>query len=342
MEDKLKEIGASKGSLLQSVSGWAKGLGAAKVIATQKKESPPMCYYVANTLILSKIKAALGLDKCKSFLYGAAPIKASTVEYFASLDIPILGAYGMSETTAIVTLNSNQKFNLKSVGFGVAGTDLKIDNPDEKGNGEIIFRGRNIMMGYLKNEVATKETIDSQGYLHSGDLGKVDKDGFLFITGRIKELIITAGGENIAPLIIEDHFKDNCPPCSNIMVIGENQRFLCAFITLKVDVDMTKGVPSNNLTSEARNWFKANLNVDVKTTDEAMKNDKILKFIDQSFVKTNKKAVSNAAQIKKWKLLPVDFSIAGNELTPTLKLKRKVTEKKYQALVDDMYSEARL
>ena len=170
----------------------------------------------------------------------------------------------------------------------------------------------------------------------------MDKDGFLFITGRIKELIITAGGENIAPLIIEDHFKDNCPPCSNIMVIGENQRFLCAFITLKVDVDMTKGVPSNNLTSEARNWFKANLNVDVKTTDEAMKNDKILKFIDQSFVKTNKKAVSNAAQIKKWKLLPVDFSIAGNELTPTLKLKRKVTEKKYQALVDEMYSEARL
>ena len=181
-----------------------------------------MCYHVAHSLILSKIKAALGLDKCKGFLYGAAPIKASTVEYFASLDIPILGAYGMSETTAMVTLNSNGKFDLKSVGTAVGGIEVKIDNPDEKGNGEIIFRGRNIMMGYLKNEAATKETIDSQGYLHSGDLGKVDKHGFLFITGRIKELIITAGGENIAPLIIEDNFKEACPPCSNIMVIGEN------------------------------------------------------------------------------------------------------------------------
>lgn len=128
----------------------------------------------------------------------------------------------MSETSAIVSAMNNDKFNLKSVGYGLQGVDLKIDNPDEKGNGEIIFRGRNIMMGYLKNDQATRETIDPQGYLHSGDLGKVDEKGFLFITGRIKELIITAGGENIAPLIIEDIFKDFCPPCSNIMVIGEN------------------------------------------------------------------------------------------------------------------------
>ena len=151
----------------------------------------------------------------------------------------------------------------------------------------------------------------------------------MYITGRIKELIITAGGENIAPLIIEDNFKEFCPPCSNIMVIGENQKFLCAFITFKVDVDMTKGIPSNNLTSDARNFFKNTLNVEVKTSDEACSNDKIQKFIEQSFEKTNKKAVSRAAYIRKWKLLPVDFSITGNELTPTLKLKRKVTEKKY-------------
>lgn len=222
MEEKLKEIAASKPGILQSISGWAKGLGAAKVAAKQKGQSPPMCYSVANTLILQRIKSALGLDKCKGFLYGAAPIKGSTVDYFASLDIAILGAYGMSETTAIVSMNSNEKFNLKSVGCGNAGVDLKIDNPDEKGNGEIIFRGRNIMMGYLKNEQATRESIDNQGYLHSGDLGKIDKDGFLFITGRIKELIITAGGENVAPLIIEDNFKDFCPPCSNVMAIGEN------------------------------------------------------------------------------------------------------------------------
>jgi long-chain-fatty-acid--CoA ligase ACSBG len=280
-------------------------------------------------LILKRIKGALGLDQCKGFLYGAAPIKQSTVDYFASLDIPIMGAYGMSETTALVTIQSNEKFNLSSVGFALAGTDLKIDNPDDKGNGEIIFRGRNIMMGYLKNEQATRETIDSQGYLRSGDLGKIDSNGFLYITGRIKELIITAGGENVAPLIIEDSFKEFCPPCSNIMVIGDNQKFLSAIITFKVDIDMAQGIPSNNLTSEARNFFKNQLGVEIKTSEEAVKNEKIKKFVEQCISKTNAKAVSRATHMRKWTLIATDFSIAGGELTPTLKLKRKVTEKKY-------------
>lgn len=128
----------------------------------------------------------------------------------------------MSETTALVTIQTPKKFNLKSVGYPFNGVDLKISNPDENANGEVIFRGRNIMMGYLKNDAATKETIDNEGYMHSGDLGKFDNQGFLFITGRIKELIITAGGENIAPLNIEDSFKDFCPPCSNIMVSGDH------------------------------------------------------------------------------------------------------------------------
>jgi long-chain-fatty-acid--CoA ligase ACSBG len=198
------------------------------------------------------------------------------------------------------------------------------------------------MMGYLKNEPATREVFDKEGYLHSGDLGKYDDKGFLFITGRIKELIITAGGENVAPVIIEDIFKENCPPCSNIMVIGENQKYLAALITFKVDIDPIKGIPSKNLTPEAKNFFKSHLNVNLKTSDEAVTNDKVQKFISECIDKTNSKAVSRAANIRKWKLLSEDFSISGGELTPTLKLKRKVTEKKYQAFVDEMYQEAKL
>lgn len=152
MEEKLKEIGASKGKTLQSVSSWAKNLGSENIKAKANNIPPTMAFQFANIIILEKIKSALGLDKCKGFLYGAAPIKQSTIDYFASLNIPILGAYGMSETTAIVTIQCNEKFDLSSVGFCLLGTDLKIDNPDEKGSGEIIFRGRNIMMGYLKNE----------------------------------------------------------------------------------------------------------------------------------------------------------------------------------------------
>jgi len=106
------------------------------------------------------------------------------------------------------------------------------------------MRGRNVMMGYFKNEAATKEVIDSNGFFHSGDLGKIDEKGFLHITGRIKELIITAGGENIAPINIEDNFKGECSPASNIMIIGENRKFIAALITFKVDVDAATGVPT--------------------------------------------------------------------------------------------------
>jgi long-chain-fatty-acid--CoA ligase ACSBG len=118
------------------------------------------------------------------------------------------------------------------------------------------------------------------------------------------------------------------------MVIGENQKFLSALITFKVDIDMAQGIPSNNLTSDAKSFFKNQLGVEVKTSDEAVKNEKIKKFVEQAINKTNSKVVSKAANVRKWELLPTDFSISGGELTPTLKLKRKVTEKKYQKLVD--------
>ena len=157
----------------------------------------------------------------------------------------------MSETTSLMTIQGPDSFNLHSVGFQLPDTILKIDNPDpETGVGEILVKGRNVMIGYLNNEVETRKAIDENGWLHSGDLGRKDEHGFVYVTGRIKELIITAGGENIAPLVIEDAFKDLCPPCSNIMVIGDKQRFLCALITLKVNVDINTGVPSMVLTTD--------------------------------------------------------------------------------------------
>jgi long-chain-fatty-acid--CoA ligase ACSBG len=214
-------------------------------------------------------------------IYGAAPIKKTTLDYFASLDIPILGAYGMSETSAAGCISPIILFNQNSTGKVPLGMEIKISNPDEKGQGEICFRGRHVMMGYLKNEAATRETIDNQGYLHSGDLGKFDDQGFLYITGRIKELIITAGGENIAPVLLEDTFKEACPQCSNIMVIGDQQKYLVALITLKVDVDMAKGgLPTNNLTSEVKQFFKNQLNAgEVNTTEDAIANEKVQRYI---------------------------------------------------------------
>ena len=191
------------------------------------------------------------------------------------------------------------------------------------------MRGRNIMMGYLKNEDATIGTLDSQGYLKSGDKGKIDADGFLKITGRFKELIISAGGENISPVLVEDNFKLECAACSNMMMVGEQQRFMAALITFKVEVDPKSGVPSRELTAESIADFKKNVGVSITTTDEAIAEPKVSEYIKKCIEASNKKSVSRAAHIRKFKLLPDDFSIPGGELTPTLKLKRSVTVKKY-------------
>ena len=193
------------------------------------------------------------------------------------------------------------------------------------------------MMGYLNNEKATKECIDENGYFKTGDQGRLDKGGFLKITGRIKELIITAGGENVAPVPIEDNFKEECPACSNIMLLGENQRFMSALITFKVDIDMKNGLPSLNLTSEAAKYFQEMTGETFKTSEEVCNSQKVIDHINKCVLATNKRSVSKAAHIKKIKLLPMDFSQPGGELTPTMKLKRKVTEQKYVEVVNDIY-----
>jgi len=271
-------------------------------------------------------------------LFGAAPLKQTSIDYFASLDMPLFNVYGMSETTGATTIHSATNFRLDTAGFSMPGCDLKIDKPDEHGEGEICMRGRNTMMGYLKNDQATIETIDADGFVKSGDKGKIEKDGHLKITGRIKELIITGGGENIAPVPVEDNFKISCPPCSNIMMVGEMQRFMACLVTFKVDIDPKTGLPSQNLMAEASAFFKKELGLDLKTADQACKDPKVIEYVQKCIEATNKKSVSRAAHIRKFELVPVDFSIPGGELTATLKLKRKVTEKKYQALIDKMFA----
>jgi long-chain-fatty-acid--CoA ligase ACSBG len=198
------------------------------------------------------------------------------------------------------------------------------------------------MMGYLKNEKATRECMDEDGFFCTGDLGILDSKGFLRITGRIKELIITAGGENVAPVPIEDKFKENFPACGNIMLIGENRRFISALITFKVEIDMSTGLPSDSLTKESRDFLKKETGESFTKATEAIKNEKVIKSVQDAVERTNKVTVSKAAHIKKFRLLPVDFSMPGGEFTPTMKLKRKVTEKKYTKEVEEMYAEAKM
>lgn len=192
----------------------------------------------------------------------------------------------------------------------------------------------------------TKETVDSEGWMHSGDVVKIDDDhderipkpsGFVSITGRIKELIITAGGENIPPVLIEEELKAAIPALSNAMVVGDKRKFLTVLLCLQVDVDIETGVASNKLTGHALETSKE-IGSTATTTDEVQNDPKWADYFDKGVKVANEKATSRAQKIGKWCLLSTDFTEKGGELTPTLKLKRSVAADKYSPEIEAMYA----
>ena len=205
------EAGRKNTGLKKVLSTWARGVGAKHALAVQNGGgSSPLLWPIAKVL-LKKARAAVGLDKCLAMATGAAPINAGVLNFFASVNMPVLELFGMSENTGPTTMSflspNKQGWRIGSAGCPLPGTELKIvhvDGRDEMHQGEICFRGRHIMMGYMSDANKTSDAIDKDGWLHSGDTGRVDGHGMLYITGRIKELIITKGGENIAPVPVEE------------------------------------------------------------------------------------------------------------------------------------------
>ncbi|XP_058801223.1 very long-chain-fatty-acid--CoA ligase bubblegum-like [Phymastichus coffea] len=297
-------------------------------------------YTLAKHLVFNKVKATLGLDRCKIFSTGAAPLSAEIKQYFISLDIMIIDTYGMSECAAAHSIATHDSFKLASVGRTLPGFGTHLDNMDSEGEGEICMSGRHVFMGYLNDPEKTKEAKDENHCLHSGDLGKMDADGFLYITGRIKELVITAGGENIPPVRIEQQLKKECHAISNAMLIGDRRKYLTMLVTLKTEVNVETGEPLETLTKESVDWAKS-LGSQVKTIKEVVDNEDpiIHRGIQDAINRANTKAISNAQRVQKFKVLPHDFSLPTGELGPTLKLKRNVIVNKYADLIEDMYKE---
>jgi long-chain-fatty-acid--CoA ligase ACSBG len=229
-------------------------------------------------------------------------------------------------------------FRLGSAGQNFLGVRTVIDNPDNEGNGEILMDGRHVFMGYLHMEEQTKETIDDKGRLHSGDIGRQDKDGFLYITGRIKELLITAGGENVPPIPIEDRLKSELPAVSNCMLIGDKRKFLSMLITMKTEVTEDTQEPTSKLSPVALQWARS-LGSDATTVIDVQHDVILLRAIQTAINHVNKSSTSRAQNIQKWCVLPRDFSVAGGELGPTLKLKRSVVENLYRHTIDQFYEE---
>lgn len=340
MEETIKAIGKNNKGIKKMLADWAKSKGSeaheAYQIGGSKKY--PDGYNVAKMVVFDTIKRQLGFDRLEFAVSGAAPIKKSTIDYFGSLGINIVEVFGMSETTGLHTIGLNYYNRVGSVGTTGIGTETIILNDpsrDKKGEGEICMRGRNVMMGYMYDPDKTKETIDNEGLLHSGDVGRKDNQGLVYITGRIKELIITAGGENIAPVPIEDFIKTDCPALSNVMIIGDKRKFLTALVTLKVKQNLDTMEFTNELTGVA-----LDVSPSCKTVDDAKKDEKWKKYIDNGFKKYNNDkdaCVSNAQKIQYWRILDGDFSVPKDEMTSTLKLKRSVIHRNYEDIIEDMY-----
>jgi long-chain-fatty-acid--CoA ligase ACSBG len=195
-------------------------------------------------------------------------------------------------------------------------------------------------MGYYKNEKATKETIDNDGFIHSGDEGLINEKGFVYITGRYKELIITAGGENIPPVLIEDSVKEKCKIISNAFLVGDGRKHLSILITFKT-LPKPEGSFSHDLTPEVVSFVQT-LNINVTTVDDLIKNPIICQFIEEVLTKVNKESTSRAQEIKKFRFIADDFSVPGGELTPTMKIKRKFVLEKYASMIEDIYHEPKL
>jgi long-chain acyl-CoA synthetase len=266
-------------------------------------------YRLADRLIMKKLKAALGFDRVRDLISGAAPIAADVLAFFESLDLPIREIYGQSEDTGPTSFNLVGRTRLGSVGPPLPGLQVKLAE-----DGEILVRGPNVFMGYYKEPDATADVL-KDGWLCSGDLGAFDAAGFLTITGRKKEIIITAGGKNVAPKNIEAALKQS-PLVAEAVVIGDRRKYLTALITLD-DAAARKLVPDGSL-HEAQ----------------------AIRTAIQETIDTVNQTLARVEQVKRFAILPRPFGIETGELTPTLKIKRKVVAQLWAREIEAMYVEA--
>jgi long-chain acyl-CoA synthetase len=267
-----------------------------------------------DKLVYAKIRAAMG-GAVEAAISGGAPLGVRLGHFYRGAGITILEGYGLTETTAGATLNLTNHLRIGSVGRPIPGNAVKIAE-----DGEVLISGPIVMRGYWRNDAANQEVFDGQ-WFKSGDLGRLDDEGFLYITGRKKELIVTAGGKNVAPAVLEDRLRAH-PLVSQCMVVGDNQPFIASLIT--VDQDMLKG------------WIAAN-NKSGATMD-TLRNDPDLIAVIQTAVDEANKAVSKAESIRKFTILPTDFTIAGGQLTAKLSLKRHVIGEQYAAEIAALFT----
>ena len=305
------------GGLKKLVFNWAIGVG--KKVRRKERAGEPIGwllrkqYEVADKQVLSKIRALFG-GRMKNCVTGAAPINPEILRFFDAAGVLILEGWGMTETSTAATVARPDAFKIGKVGRAFRGCEIRIAD-----DGEILVRGPNVFQGYYKNEEATRETLED-GWLHTGDIGELDADGYLSITGRKKDIIITAGGKNITPANLEAEIKQS-PYVSQCVVIGDRRPYLVALVTLDME-ECAK-------LAEERGW--------PADSAELAHHEGMRQLLQEHLDQVNEK-FARVEQVKKFEILPHDLSQEGGELTPTLKVKRNVVADKYEQEVDALYA----
>jgi len=285
-----------------------------------------------SNIFKQKLKEAVGLVNVRYAATGAAPINPDILRLFHRLEIPLYEGYGMTENTAVATSNHDGHNKIGTVGIPVDGTEVKISD-----DGEILLKGKHVMKGYFNNIEATNKDL-IEGWLHTGDIGKIDSDGFLSITGRKKEIYVSSGGKNIAPLVIEETMK-SISIVSQCFLVGDGRKYCSALLTLDIGVILRDkvGIETHLIPKDPGAQISL-LQEKGESLEDYTENKDIFKDIEKSVIKLNAQ-FSNPEQIKKISILPRDFTIDDGELTPTLKIRRKQITDNWLSVIESMYTD---
>jgi long-chain acyl-CoA synthetase len=314
----LAKVSADK-KIKQIIFNWAMGVARDNLpyICNDKPRTGFFAFKfnLADKLVFSKLKEKMGMDRLHAAISGGGPLSVSDAEFFLGMGIKVLEGFGLTETTPVTNGNLPKKIKPGSVGPAVKDTIIKIGE-----GGEVLIKGPQVMKGYYKNEGATKEVFTEDGFFRTGDIGEIDDDGYLKITGRIKDLIITSGGKNISPSNIENSLLAS-RYIEQTAVIGDNRKYLSALI-----------VPSfENLAA----WAKER-GITFSSNADLLKNDQVLKMFSDE-IEECMKDYARVEQIRKFTLLDMPWTQESGELTPTLKLKRRIINQKFADNIEAMY-----
>lgn len=308
------------GRIQKLAYAWAVGVGG-RVAESEAKGAPPGPWLglqraLANFLVLDNVRRMTGMSRVQMALTGAAPISPDLIRWYRSLGVPLREGWGMTETTAGGTVNPRKASKAGSIGVPGPGLEMRI----AEGTNEILLRGSNVILGYLNQPDKTAEAIDAQGWLHTGDVGRVDDDGYFYITDRMKDIIITAGGKNITPSEWENQLKFS-PYVTDAVVIGDKRAFLTAIIMIDQEnverFAQERDIPFSNYASLTRA-------------------PEIVELVQAEVDRVNKQ-FARVEQVKKFFLLDRQLTAEDEELTPTMKLKRKLVQTKYAEQIEAMY-----